>query len=61
LAKNALLNFAECYRLYPLTEDNNVPKALLPIANKPMLHYVLDWLERASITGIYKFIAIKSS
>nr|CAG8529200.1 12348_t:CDS:2 [Entrophospora candida] len=36
-------------RLYPLTEDNNVPKALLPIANKPMLYYVLDWLERAGI------------
>ncbi|CAG8552929.1 12378_t:CDS:10 [Funneliformis caledonium] len=40
------------YRLYPLTEDNNVPKALLPVANKPMLHYVLDWLERAGITDV---------
>ncbi|PKK79616.1 nucleotide-diphospho-sugar transferase [Rhizophagus irregularis] len=39
-------------RLYPLTEDNNIPKALLPLANKPMLHYVLDWLERAGITDV---------
>nr|CAG8523558.1 7906_t:CDS:2 [Entrophospora candida] len=45
-------------RLYPLTEDNNVPKALLPIANKPMLYYVLDWLERA---GIFDVIIITES
>ncbi|CAG8448003.1 11234_t:CDS:10 [Acaulospora colombiana] len=38
--------------LYPLTEDNNVPKALLPVANKPMLYYVLEWLEKAGIFGI---------
>ncbi|RIB22330.1 hypothetical protein C2G38_2140238 [Gigaspora rosea] len=31
------------HRLYPLSEDNNLPKALLPLANKPMLYYVLDW------------------
>jgi hypothetical protein len=46
------LNERMYYRLYPLTEDNNVPKALLPLANKPMLHYVLDWLERSGIMGI---------
>ncbi|CAG8593747.1 4905_t:CDS:10 [Ambispora gerdemannii] len=38
--------------LYPFTEDNNLPKALLPIANKPMIHYVLDWLERAGIFDV---------
>ncbi|CAG8481368.1 7800_t:CDS:10 [Ambispora leptoticha] len=38
--------------LYPLTEDNNLPKALLPIANKPMIYYVLDWLERAGIFDV---------
>ena len=31
--------------LYPFTED--LPKALLPIANKPMLHYPLEWAEKA--------------
>ncbi|KAG9292832.1 hypothetical protein G9A89_016194 [Geosiphon pyriformis] len=38
--------------LYPLTEENNLPKALLPIANKPMIYYVLDWLERAGIFDV---------
>ncbi|KAF0378179.1 nucleotide-diphospho-sugar transferase [Gigaspora margarita] len=40
------------HRLYPLSEDNNLPKALLPLANKPMLYYVLDWLERAGIFDV---------
>ncbi|CAG8514590.1 18630_t:CDS:10 [Acaulospora morrowiae] len=44
--------------LYPLTEDNNVPKALLPVANKPMLYYVLEWLERA---GIFDVIIVSES
>ncbi|CAG8453196.1 5861_t:CDS:2 [Paraglomus brasilianum] len=43
------------HRLYPLTEDKNVPKALLPVANKPMLFYVLDWLEKA---GIYDVMVV---
>lgn len=28
---------------FSLTRASGVPKPLLPIANKPMLHYVLDW------------------
>ncbi|CAG8469236.1 7970_t:CDS:2 [Paraglomus occultum] len=43
------------HRLYPLTEDKNVPKALLPVANKPILFYVLDWLEKA---GIYDVMVV---
>ncbi|KAJ3220053.1 hypothetical protein HK099_004464 [Clydaea vesicula] len=40
-------------RLSVLTEDlDKVPKALLPVANKPMLHYQLQWLESAKITNI---------
>ena len=38
--------------LYPLTEPENVPKALLPIANKPMISYPLTWLEQAGITTV---------
>lgn len=38
--------------LYPLTEANNLPKALLPIANKPMIWYVLKWCEDAGFSSI---------
>ncbi|KAJ2747439.1 Translation initiation factor eIF-2B subunit gamma [Coemansia sp. BCRC 34301] len=38
--------------MYPLTEPENMPKALLPIANKPMLWYVLQWLEQGGILDI---------
>lgn len=33
--------------LYPFTGSEDLPKALLPIANKPMLHYPLEWCEKA--------------
>ena len=38
----------------PLTSnhvDEPCPKALLPIANKPMLDYPLAWLEKSGVTG----------
>jgi len=38
-------------RLYPITEEDNLPKALLPVANKPLISYTLDWLEKAGIFG----------
>jgi hypothetical protein len=41
-------------RLQPLTSshgDEPCPKALLPIGNKPMIDYVLAWLEPSGITG----------
>ncbi|KAG4305105.1 hypothetical protein PORY_001275 [Pneumocystis oryctolagi] len=38
--------------LYPLTEANNLPKALLPIANKPMIWYVLKWCEEGGFSNI---------
>lgn len=40
-------------RLYPLTEDNSIPKCLLPIAHKPLLHYLLNWLHQGGITGTF--------
>lgn len=33
-------------RLYPLTDV--IPKALLPIANYPMIHYALTYLEQGA-------------
>ena len=47
-------NGLRVYRLLPLTTnhgDEPCPKALLPIANKPMLEYPLAWLEQSGITG----------
>lgn len=41
-------------RLAPLTYNHgeeSCPKALLPIANEPMLHYPLSWLEASGIRG----------
>ncbi|EEB06616.2 translation initiation factor eIF2B gamma subunit [Schizosaccharomyces japonicus yFS275] len=38
--------------LYPLTGDDVLPKALLPIGNKPMLHYPLQWLEVAGFSSV---------
>ncbi|KAI0786751.1 UDP-3-O-glucosamine N-acyltransferase [Abortiporus biennis] len=41
--------------LHPLTSDNGdepCPKALLPIANKPMLDYPLTWLESSGIRDV---------
>ncbi|KAF8967811.1 UDP-3-O-glucosamine N-acyltransferase [Flammula alnicola] len=41
--------------LVPLTNDYGdepCPKALLPVANKPLLDYVLDWLEQSGIQDV---------
>ena len=37
------------YSLHPLTQT--IHKALMPIANKPIIHYVLQWLEDYGILG----------
>ena len=45
-------------RLTPLTSNNgdeSCPKALLPVANKAILDYVLAWVEQARIQGAYIF------
>lgn len=41
--------------MYPLNQEVNLPKGLLPIANKPMLYYALDWLEKSCVSGISAF------
>ena len=35
--------------LYPFTQAEDVPKALLPLANRPMIYYALDWCEKAGV------------
>jgi len=36
-------------RMYPLTE--NIPKALLPVANRPLIWYPVKYLETAGFPG----------
>jgi dTDP-glucose pyrophosphorylase len=37
--------------LYPLTPSTSLPKALLPVGNKPILDGVLRWVEEGGING----------
>lgn len=39
-------------RLYPLTQD--CPAPLLPVLNKPLLHYQLELLEKAGYSGVVR-------
>lgn len=52
--------FVSC-RLYPLSEKENMCKALLPIGNEPMISYVLNWLEQAGIIGENEATKLTSS
>lgn len=45
--------YADFDRLYPISEEDNLPKALLPVGNKPVISYTLEWLEKAGIHGNY--------
>lgn len=38
--------------LIPFTNPENIPKALLPLANKALISYPLSWLEKAGISSI---------
>ncbi|KAI8057777.1 nucleotide-diphospho-sugar transferase [Syncephalis plumigaleata] len=39
-------------RLGALTEEENLPKALLPVANRPMIAHVIAWVQRCGIHDI---------
>ncbi|RPB20451.1 hypothetical protein L211DRAFT_829356 [Terfezia boudieri ATCC MYA-4762] len=38
--------------LYPYTQPDDMPKALLPVANRPMVYYALDYCEKAGVKSI---------
>ena len=40
------------FSLYPLTQEEISPKALLSVANKPMISHTIDWLEKAGIADL---------
>ncbi|KAI9310687.1 nucleotide-diphospho-sugar transferase [Dichotomocladium elegans] len=44
-----LAGYGSTNRLYPICDEDNMPKALLPVGNKPIISYVLEWLEKAGI------------
>ncbi|KAL1931833.1 hypothetical protein VTP01DRAFT_8889 [Rhizomucor pusillus] len=51
-----LAGYGSTNRLYPISEEDNLPKALLPVANKPIISYTLDWLEKAGIHEAFLLI-----
>ncbi|ORX56896.1 nucleotide-diphospho-sugar transferase [Hesseltinella vesiculosa] len=53
-----LAGYGSSNKLYPISEDENLPKALLPVGNRPMIAYTLDWLEMA---GIFDAIVVIQS
>lgn len=40
------------HRLSPLTDEEKLPKCMVPVANRPMLYYPLSWLMQAGITDV---------
>ena len=56
--KAIVLAAGEGRRLKPLTE--NTPKVMLPVANRPILHYVVDALVSAGIRDIYIVVGYHS-
>lgn len=46
---NAVIFCGEGHNLSPLTTpgDSRIPKALIPVANKPLIEYVLKWCDQA--------------
>ncbi|RCI01191.1 hypothetical protein CU097_015479 [Rhizopus azygosporus] len=53
-----LAGYGSSNRLYPISEEDNLPKALLPVGNKPIISYTLEWLEKA---GIYEAIVVANA
>lgn len=41
-------------RMGVLVEEQSLPKVLLPIANRPLLSYQLDILEKAGFLSMYR-------
>lgn len=42
-------------RMYPLTEG--IPKNMLPVANRPLISYQLELLERVGISGMKEILS----
>jgi NDP-sugar pyrophosphorylase family protein len=55
--KAVILAAGEGKRLRPYTET--IPKVMLPIANKPILEYVIDAVKKSGITEIIIVVGYK--
>lgn len=59
---NAVIFCGRGHKLEPLTGKNDVssPKALLPVGNRPMIEYVLEWCDKAPFKSINVLCDLKS-
>ncbi len=57
--KAVILAAGEGLRLRPFTEDK--PKVMLPVANKPILHHVIDSIKKTSINEIIVIIGYQKN
>ena len=55
--KAVILAAGEGKRLRPYTET--IPKVMLPVANKPILEYVVDAVKKSGITEIIIVVGYK--
>ncbi|KGK34504.1 hypothetical protein JL09_g6349, partial [Pichia kudriavzevii] len=51
---NAVIFCGDGQNLVPLTSpgESRIPKALLPVANKPLIEYVLEWCDQAPFKSV---------
>jgi translation initiation factor eIF-2B subunit gamma len=59
---NAVIFCGDGHNLVPLTSpgESRIPKALLPIANKPLIEYVLEWCDQAPFKSVNLITDLKN-
>ena len=59
---NAVIFCGDGHNLVPLTSpgESRVPKALLPVANKPLIEYVLEWCDQAPFRSVNIICTMKN-
>lgn len=59
---NAVIFCGDGQNLVPLTSpgESRIPKALLPVANKPLIEYVLEWCDQAPFKSVNLITQLKN-